>query len=196
MIGTRVRATNALQVAMFGLNSQPYFFPRDLVFCSVHAQEPDLAENVQRRAVARCEHAIVVVGSETVPAPTADIPDAEPVVFGKDGEGVEAVANQAANELKLGQGGLENVLRMAAIAEGHGMPLLVRFGDTRSYAVYHPGHRSIAEGWAVVLCEVDMQGGAGGARTNRRTATKKSSQSFRCKVSPSEVVVGSVHARV
>ncbi|CAN0533278.1 unnamed protein product [Ectocarpus sp. 12 AP-2014] len=148
---------------------------------TVHAQEPDLAENVQRRAVARCEHTIVVVGSETVPVMTADIPDAEPVVFGKDGEGVEAVANQAANELKLGRSGLENVLRMAAIAEGHGMPLLVRFGETRSYAVYHPGHRSIAEGWAVVLCEVDLQGGAGGARTSRRTPTKKSSQSFRCK---------------
>ncbi|CAB1113752.1 unnamed protein product [Ectocarpus sp. CCAP 1310/34] len=69
---------------------------------TVHAQEPDLAENVQRRAVARCEHTIVVVGSETVPVMTADIPDAEPVVFGKDGEGFEAVANQAANELKLG----------------------------------------------------------------------------------------------
>ena len=45
MIGTRVRATNALQL---------YCSPRDFVIRSVHPQEPDLAENVQQRAVARC----------------------------------------------------------------------------------------------------------------------------------------------
>lgn len=158
-------------------------FRRDFVMCSAHAQEPDPAENVQRAAVTRCEHAIVVVGSGELPVLRADIPDAETVVFGKNEEGVIALANKAAREMQLGQSGLSDVLRMAVRAEEHGMPLLVHFSDTRSYAVYHPGHRSIAEAWAVVQCEVDLQDGAGGARKSRRTPAKRSSQSFRCKVS-------------
>ncbi|CAB1111409.1 unnamed protein product [Ectocarpus sp. CCAP 1310/34] len=148
---------------------------------TTHAQEPDPAENVQRMAVARCDHAIVVVGSGTLPVPRAGIRDATPVVFGKNGEGVVALADKAAQEMQLGQSGLSDVLRMAAMAEEHDMPLLVHFSDTRSYAVYHPGHRSIAEGWAVVQCEIDLQDGAGGARRSRRTPAKRSSQSFRCK---------------
>jgi len=110
---------------------------RDFVIRSIHAQEHEPAENVQRMAVARCEHAIVVVGSEILPVPRADVPYAETVVFGKNGEGVVAVANEAAQQFRLGQSDLSDVLRMAAMAEEHGMSLLVRFGNTRNYAVYH-----------------------------------------------------------
>ncbi len=160
-----------------------HLFRRDFVIRSVHAQDQGPAENVQRTAVARCEHAIVVVGSETLPVLRLDFPDAETVVFGKDGEGIDTVANEANKMYRLGQNELSDVLRMEARAKEHDRPLLVRLGNTNSYAVYDPGNRSIAEGWAVVQCEVDLPGEASAARTTRRTAAKKNSQSFRCKVS-------------
>lgn len=69
-------------------------------------------------AVTRCEHAIVVVGDEILPDPRLDIPDAEPVVFGQNGEGVEGVANRAAKLLHLSQSGLSDVLRMARDGRG------------------------------------------------------------------------------
>lgn len=149
------------------------------VIRSVNAQEPGSAQNGQRMAVTRCEHAIVVVGSGIDPLTRVDIPDAEPVVFGKNGEGVEVVANRAAQELRLGQNELSDVLRMAAMAKEHGVPLLMRLGETQSYVVYHDENRSIDASWAVVECDVEQDGGAGAARTSRRTTAKKS---FRCKV--------------
>lgn len=144
---------------------------------SVNAQEPDPDSQVM--AVTRCEHAIVVVGHDILPAPRVDIPDAEPVVFGENGEGVVGVANRAAKQLHLSQNGLSDVLRMAAMAEEHGMPLLVRLGETQSFVVYHAGDRSIDASSAVVECNVSQDCGAGATRTRRRTTAK---QSFRCKV--------------
>ena len=130
-------------------------------------------------AVHRCEHADVLVGGELNPVHRVDIPLAQPVVFGKDGEGVGGVASRAAEQLFLGKIDLANVLRMAETAKEHGMPLLVRLGESQSYAVYHPGHRSIPASWAVVLCDVVPPDGASAARTSRRTTRKKSTQ---CKV--------------
>lgn len=144
-----------------------------LVIRSVNAQEPDPAQDSQLVAVTRCEHAIVVVGDEILPAPRVDIPDTEPVVFGENGDWVVGVANRTAKQLHLSQSGLSDVLRMAAMAEEHGMSLLMRLGETQSYVVYHAGDRSIDASWAAVECDVARTGGAGAARTRRRTMRRK-----------------------
>ena len=129
-------------------------------------------------AVTRWEHAIVVAGGEILPVLRAGIPDAKPVVFGENGEGVVGVANRATEQMYLSQNHLSDVLRMAAMPEEHGMPLLMRLGDTQFYVVYHDGNRSIDAGWAVVECGVAPAGGGGAARSRRTTAKN----SFRCKV--------------
>lgn len=147
---------------------------------SVNENQHDPAQDGQQMAVTRCEHAIVVVGDGILPAPRLDIPDAEPVVFGQNGEGVEGVANRAAKQLHLSQSGLSDVLRMAGLAEAHGMPLLMRLGETQNYVVYHAGDRSIDASWAVVECDVIRAGGRGAGRARGRAAARK--QSFRCKV--------------
>lgn len=141
--------------------------------------QPDPAQDGQQMAVTRCEHAVVVVGDGTLPNVRGDIPDAEPVVFGKNGEGVEGVANRAAKLLHLSQSGLSEVLRVAGLAADHGMPLLMRLGETQHYVVYHDGERSIDASWAAVECDVALAGGAGAARTRGRATARKS---FRCKV--------------
>lgn len=64
-------------------------FVRPLVIRSGNANQPDPAQDGQEMAVTRCEHAIEVVGYGILPDPRVDIPDAEPVVFGKNGEGVD-----------------------------------------------------------------------------------------------------------
>jgi len=137
-----------------------------LVFRSIDTQESEPAQNGQRMAVYRCEHASVLIGDEVNPVRREDIPEAEPVVFGKDGEGVLGVANRAFEQMYLGQRGLADVSRMAVIAEEHGMPLLMRLGDSQSYVVYHVGHRSIDASWAVVASEMTSaptgRGGGGG----------------------------------
>ena len=53
---------------------------------------------------------------------------------------------------------------MAGLAEAHGMPLLMRLGETQNYVVYHTGDRSIHASWAVVECDVARAGGGGAAR--------------------------------
>ena len=67
-------------------------------FCSVQA-EPEQEPNGQQIAVGQCEHADVILGVGTTPK--ADIPKVEPVIFGKDGEGIESVGDAATTQMVL-----------------------------------------------------------------------------------------------
>lgn len=146
-------------------------------FCSVQA-EPELAPNAEQVAAGQCEHADVILGDGTTPK--ADIPEAEPVIFGKDGEGIESVGDAAITQMVLTQGSFDTILKMAATAEEHGVPLLMRLGETQTYVVYHPDHRSIPCGWAHVETDFPQPPGSKKApSTKRRTTLKKQIQ---CKV--------------
>ncbi|CAB1103885.1 unnamed protein product [Ectocarpus sp. CCAP 1310/34] len=116
-------------------------------FCSVQS-EPEQAPKAEQIAGDQCVHADVILGDGTTPK--ADIPEAETVVFGKDGEGIESVGDAVITQMVLTQGSFDTILRVAATAEEHGVPLLMRFGETQTYVVYHPGHRSIPGSWAHV----------------------------------------------
>eukprot|EP00903_Cladosiphon_okamuranus_P019499 g17932.t1 len=146
----------------------------------------------QAMSVTRCEHAIVVVGEGIVSIPRLGIQDAEAVVFGQNEEGVLGVADRAAKQLHLSRSGLSDVVRMAAMAQEHGMPLLMRLGETQNYVVYHSGDGSIDASWAVVECDVAQAGGVAAARARRRTTAKKS---FTCKANGGTLCGGARKSR-
>ena len=150
-----------------------------LLFCSVQAA-PEQEPNGQQIAVGQCEHADVILGGGTTPK--ADTSEAEPVIFGKDGEGIESLGDAATTQMVLTQSNFGAILRMAATADEHGVPLLMRLGETQSHVVYHSGHRSIPGSWATA--ETDFPQGEPPSTkktpsTIRRTTPTKTIQ---CKV--------------
>ena len=69
-----------------------------VLFCSVQA-EPEQEPNGQQILVGQYEHADVILGGWTTPK--ANIPEAEPIIFGKDGEGIESVGDAATTQMVL-----------------------------------------------------------------------------------------------
>ena len=139
-----------------------------VLFCSVQA-EPEQESNGQQIAVGQCEDADVILGGETTPK--VDIPEAEPVIFGKDGEGTESVGDAATTQMTLTLSSFDAILRMAATADEHGVPLLIRLGETQSCEVYHSGHRSIPGSWATVETDFPQPLGTKKAPSTRRRTT-------------------------
>ena len=88
-----------------------------VLFCSVQAK-PEQESNDQQIAVGQCEHADVILGGRTTPK--ADIPEAEPVIFGKDEEGIESVGDAATSQMVLTRSSFDAILRMAAILDEYG----------------------------------------------------------------------------
>ena len=147
---------------------------------SVLAQAADVSGN-ERTAADRCEHATVVLGDGAVPR--SDIPEAEAILFGDEGEGIQTLAEKALARGCWGQGDASTISRLAQAAVENGFPLVVRLGDTQSYAVYQADSQYGSGTWAHVRT-ADVAPAAGLKRSASQGGRSAAvPPTFMCKVS-------------
>ena len=151
-----------------------FFFSR-----SVLAEAADAGGNEQT-APGRCEHATAVLGDGATPKP--DIPEAEAVLFGEEGEGAQALAEKAQARGCLGQRDASTISSLAQAAAEDGFPLVVRLGDTQMYAVYQADNQYVSGAWAHVRT-ADVAPAAGTKRSASQQGRRSAAvpPSFMCK---------------
>lgn len=124
-----------------------------------------------------CEHASVVLQDGLTIAD--NIPAAGPVVFALPG-----LVETAKKVAEAGHLGKEDVTRIEGLdgqARTSGVPVLVRLGDTETFAVRDENNRSIPGGWAhVQTTDIARPAGSGPQQSALRRSTEN--DALQCKV--------------